>query len=139
MTFTATGSDRSNDEGLGLIEIVVSMFVLALLAVAFLPLLIQGIKQSASNATLATATQIVNEQMELSRGLPVTCSAVTGFGAAPVPDTTDPRGVVLTTTRSVDGCPSAYPGTIRLAATVTRADTGDAIASASTLVLVERG
>ena len=40
---------RSADHGYGLVEIVVAMFMMALLAIAFLPLLIQGIQTSHRN------------------------------------------------------------------------------------------
>jgi type II secretory pathway pseudopilin PulG len=60
-------SDITDDEGLGLIEIVVSMFMIALLAVAFLPALITGLKTTASNAVAATATQLANQAIESAR------------------------------------------------------------------------
>ena len=62
-----SGLASGEQSGFGIIEIVISMFLLGLLATAFLPLLVQGLKQSAANATLATATQLANDQIELAR------------------------------------------------------------------------
>ncbi|KGJ82349.1 hypothetical protein GY21_00845 [Cryobacterium roopkundense] len=64
MTVSPSSSARLADAGFGLIEIAVSMFLLALLAVAFLPFLVQGVRQSSANGTLATGTQLVNKEME---------------------------------------------------------------------------
>lgn len=128
------------ESGFGMIEIVISMFLLALLALAFLPLLVQGVKQSSSNSTLAAATQLVNNEMELARSR-TTCSSLTTT-SYPV---TDSRGVTLQVARNVAGtCPAAtvppstptYPITVPMTVTVTRTDTGAIISSASTLISV---
>jgi type II secretory pathway pseudopilin PulG len=129
----------SADDGFGLIEIVVSMFMLALLAMAFLPLLVQGLKQSASTATMATATQLVHDQIELARSRQATCTALTTFTAnqnlaVPI---VDPRHVSLEVNLILGDCPEDYPGTVKLTATVTRGDAGDVVSTASTLVYVE--
>lgn len=121
--------------GLGLIEIAVSMFLLGLLAVAFLPFLIQGIQQSAANGTLATATQLVNRETENARAQ-TTCTGLTAATFTVI----DPRGVTLQVTRTVGAaCPttaSSYPMAVPLAVTVVRTDTGAQLASAKTLIFV---
>ncbi len=64
------------------------MLVLAGLAIAFLPLLIQGLKQTSENSTLATATQIVAQHLEQLRDSGTSCTAVKAYTAAahaPVP------------------------------------------------------
>lgn len=58
----------ADERGFGVIEIVVSMFLLLIIAAAFLPLMIQGYKLSVLNATVATATQLANQQVERVRG-----------------------------------------------------------------------
>lgn len=127
-----------NDRGFGLIEIVISMFLLALLAAAFLPILVQGLKQSAANATLATATQLANDQTELARaatkcselGLPTTTTTTT---------IVDPRNVTLSVVRTVgSSCAPApeNPVNVPVDVTVTRTDTGDVLATAHTLVFI---
>ncbi|MFO7691343.1 MAG: type II secretion system protein, partial [Cryobacterium sp.] len=50
----------AREQGFGMIEIVVSMFLLALLSIAFLPLLVQSLQVSVQNARLATATQLAS-------------------------------------------------------------------------------
>ena len=72
------------------------MFLLGLLAAAFLPLLVQGLKQSAANATLATATQLANDQIELARSA-TKCTELT----ASTTTTVDPRNVPLLVVRTV--------------------------------------
>ncbi|KFF58381.1 hypothetical protein JF66_19010 [Cryobacterium sp. MLB-32] len=126
---------RATESGFGLIEVVVAMFLLTILAVAFLPVLVQGVQRSAANGTLAAATQLVNKEMENARAQ-TTCSALTASTFAVL----DPRGVTLTVARTVGGaCPvltTAYPLTVPVAVTVSRADTGAVLSVASTLIFV---
>ncbi|TFB96787.1 hypothetical protein E3O42_16750 [Cryobacterium adonitolivorans] len=125
-----------------MIEIVISMFLLALLAVAFLPLLVQGVKQSSANSTLAAATQLVNNEMELARSR-LTCSSLTPTSYS----VADPRGVTLNVVRTgmaAGSCPTqtvppaspTYPITVPMTVTVTRADTGAVVSSARTIISV---
>lgn len=123
-----------SEAGFGLIEIVVSMFVLAILSLAFLPLLIQGLKQSAANTTLATATQLVNERMQLAQASGPACSAVAAL--AVTEDFTDPRGVVIRVSTTVGTCPTEV-GTVPVSATAVRLDTGATLASSETKVFVQ--
>ena len=125
---------RSNDEGFGLVEIVVSMFMLALLAMAFLPILVQGLKQSSSNATLATGTQLVNQQLQKAQANGPTCTNVESV--AGTQQLTDPQGVQIQVTTTVGACP-AGTGTVSVASSAVRQDSGDTVASASTLVYVK--
>lgn len=127
-------NDREDDEGFGLVEIVVSMFILALLAMAVLPILVQGLKQSSSNATLATGTQLVNQQLQLAQAKGPTCTNVES--AAGTQQLTDPQGVQLQVTTTVGSCP-AGTGTVSVVASAVRQDDGATIASASTLVFVK--
>jgi type II secretory pathway pseudopilin PulG len=128
---------RPSDEGFGLVEIVVSMFILATLAICFLPILVQGIRQSAINSTRATANQIVQSQMEVARSQDPNCSSIAILGAVAVPNVTDSQGVTLATQRTVGACPTTYPGTVRVSVTVTRTDTSAVLVSANTLVYVQ--
>ena len=125
----------TDDDGFGLVEILVSMFLLALIAIAFLPVLVSGLQQSARNATLATATQLVHARMELARNADPECAAVTSLAGATT--TTDPRGVTITVTTTAASCPATYPGTVRVSASAVRGDTGAEVARAATLVFVE--
>lgn len=122
-----------SDSGFGLIETVVSMFLLAILAVLFLPLLIQGLKQSSANATMATATQLVNDQIRRAQAAGPICASVEGLeGAWPF---SDPRGVTIEVTTDVAECPAGKKP-VRVEVTAVRADTSEVLATAATLVLV---
>ena len=123
-----------DDNGFGVIEIVISMFLLALLASAFIPLLVQGLRQSAANATLATATQLANDQIELARSAKK-CTELT----ASTTTTMDPRNVQLLVVRTVGASctPIAEnPVNVPVEVTVTRTDTGKVLAAAHTLVFI---
>lgn len=128
-------NDSTNDEGFGLVEIVIAMFLLAALSLAILPLLIQGVQQSAVNATLATATQAVNGEIERAQAAgPTGCAAVRAREATNT--VADARGVQITVVTSVGACPAGDKGTVRVESVSTRADSGAALARSSTLVLV---
>jgi type II secretory pathway pseudopilin PulG len=126
-------TDPSSDAGLGLVEIVVSMLMLAILAIAFLPLLVEGLKLSARNTTLATATQLVSERMQLAQAAGPECTDVAALGG--VLTFTDPRGVELEVTTTTGLC---EPTTrlLSVSAAVVRLDTVETITSSSTLVYV---
>lgn len=131
------GSD-SGEAGFGLIEIVISMFLLGLLAIAFLPLLITSMQTTVRNSTIATATQLVNQQMEEARVAGDTCAALTAYGDASValPTTTDARGVSYQPTREVAPCTleTVYPRTVSVTVLVSMVASTVAPVTATTLV-----
>jgi len=126
-----------DDEGMGLIEVVVAMFLLAIIAISLLPLLVNGLRSAVTNTTIAAATQLANDRIRLAQAASPGCSAVTAAVDGDF-DTVDKRGVPLRATTTVVGiCPEdATATTLRVSTTVTRTDTGDELASATTLVLV---
>lgn len=132
-----------HDEGFGLVEIMVAMMMFAVLSVAFLPLLIQGLQLSADNATRATATQILHDRLEAARVQSVKCTEVrAALNTVVVSPTEDPRGIQFQVTTTVPACPTAaasYPGTIKVTVEVRRMDSLGAtpLASATTLVFVK--
>ncbi|SFN93026.1 hypothetical protein [Mycetocola miduiensis] len=130
-----TQGAAADDSGLGIVEIVVSMFLLALLAMAFLPLLIQGMTASVKSATVATASQLLNQQLDLVRAVPPNCAAVQAFDDAVVPSTTDARGTAFQPVREVLACPASYPGVVNVKVMVKEG--ADVLAEAVTLVYVE--
>lgn len=85
---------QEGDAGFGMVEIIVSMMMLAILAVVLAPVIIGGVRATAKMSTIATATQLVNDGLETQRaslgtgGCPST--------APPATTTTDARGVQLT-------------------------------------------
>ena len=125
------------ESGLGLIEIVVSMFIIALLAMAFLPLLVRSFTTTTLNTTITTATQLLSSNMEQLRSnqTPTTCARVTSYANATIAVVTDQRGVSLQAHRSV-ACPGTYPGVATFRAWVTEGAGTTATAEATTLVYV---
>lgn len=119
---------------MGLIEVIVAMVVLAILAIAMVPLLLQGLIQSKANVTIAAATQLVDAELDRA-------NSATACGAVPsgVLTETDSRGVEITITRTRGTCPATYPGTVAFSITAIRADTGASLVSAQTLVYVTGG
>jgi len=58
------------------VELFSLVLILAILSMALLPVLIMGLKQSASNATLAAATQLVNDRIRAAQALGPVCTSV---------------------------------------------------------------
>jgi type II secretory pathway pseudopilin PulG len=121
------------EAGFGLVEIVVSMLILALLSMALLPVLVQGMQQSVKNSTLATAVQLANDRIRAAQSQAPVCVNVAT--AAGVKSLTDDHGVTLQATTTVGTCPTGT-GTVSVSTTVVRTDSGAVLTSASTLVLV---
>ena len=133
-TASSVAQDLTKSEsGIGLIEIIISMLLLAMLATALVPVLVQGLKQASSSATLATATQLANDQLERARGWK-RCSEL----APGTSNTTDARGVVLAVVVTVGSCsPSAEnPVSVPVTVQVTRQDTGVVVTSTTTYIFI---
>ena len=112
-----------SERGFGVVEVVVSMLLLGLIAVAFLPLLIKSLQVSVANATTATASQLVSGHMEQARAAGDTCSAITTYAGATLPQVVDSRGVRYQPTRTINPgpCPATvagYPTTVRVIVSV---------------------
>lgn len=138
MSTTARRRDRADDTGFGLVEIVVSMFLLALLAVAFLPLLIESLRVSVTNSKVATANQILSEQLDAIALVARTCAAFDAFDSAPIATVTDARGTVYQAARIVTGCPpAAYPAPVTITLTVSIVGDASIGAKATTSAIVE--
>lgn len=123
----------TDDDGFGLVEAVVSMLILAALAIAFLPVLITGLKQSSTNSAMAFATQLVGERMSIAQTA-TSCSALTLVASSG--RSSDPSGREIDVTTTVPDC-SAGRGTYKVTATarlVVNGVLGDQLATASTLV-----
>ena len=131
------GKFATRDEGFSLIEIIVSMFLIAFLAMAFAPVLVQSMKTSVRNTTIATGTQLLNRELDRLRATPAYCDAVTAFAAAPVASTTDSRGVVFQPARQAAACPTVYPGVVRVTISVSAGDVPSTALTARTLFYVD--
>jgi type II secretory pathway pseudopilin PulG len=130
---TSTHDEPAADSGIGIVEIVIAMFLLALLAITTLPLFVSALRLSAGNSSITTATELVDEQLTQARSQTATCGALTTFATTATTAVTDGTGKSLTTTRRVT-CPSSYPGTARFTASVQGA--GRVLATATTLIYV---
>jgi prepilin-type N-terminal cleavage/methylation domain-containing protein len=126
-----------SDQGMSLVEIVVAMFILAMLSLALIPALIAAVKQSASNTLLSSATHLVSARLDEARVQSATCSAVAALAAQAVPETKSANGVMLRIAQLAGPCPAAYPGTVKFTASVYRADSNALLATAATLVYVQ--
>lgn len=130
------------DDGFGVVEVVISMFLLSLLSISFIPLLVNSIKSTGKNTTIATATQIVNQEIEGARAVrsptstTPSCLDITSFLNVTLASVTDPRGVMLLPKWDVPSCPSTYPGVVRARISVTRSGSGIIMAQAVTLIYV---
>lgn len=137
-----TNTALTDDEGFGLVEAVVSMLILATLAIAFLPLFITGLKQSATNSTQALATQLVSERMSLAQSK-TTCTDLTSFAASvnTGANEVDPTGREIEVETTVEpGCVVGTPDTFAVttvAREIVDGVAGAELARASTLVLVK--
>lgn len=133
---------HASEDGFGVIEVVISMFLISLLSISFIPLLVNSIKSTGKNTTIATATQIVNQEIEGARAVrsptstTPSCLDVTNFLNVTVASVTDPRGVTLLPKWDATTCPSSYPGVVRARVSVTRSGSIDVVAQAVTLIYV---
>lgn len=122
-------SSTARDEGFGLVELVIAMFLLGIITLALIPALYGGLVQSSKESTTATATRQLNAMIETARE-ESTCDAVTA----------------ATQARSfVDGAKQAYStsgtydcGTNPASLTLTAKDAkGQTIATADALVFLK--
>jgi Tfp pilus assembly protein PilV len=129
-------------DGFGVIEVVISLFLLSILSVSFIPLLVNSIKSTGINTTIATATQIVNQQIEGARAvrsptsMTPSCLDITNYLNVTLASVTDPRGVTLLPKWDPTSCPSTYPGVVRTRISVTRSGLSNVLAQATTLIFV---
>lgn len=136
------GNLHRREDGFGMIEVAISMFLLAMLSVAFIPLLINSWKGSGVNTTIATATQIVNQQIEGARAVrsptatAPSCADVLAFLQVTQAPVIDPRGVTLVPVWDATTCPTSYPGVVRARIAVSRTGQSTPVASAVTLIYV---
>lgn len=101
------------DEGFGLVEVMVSMMLFALVLLMTIGLLVTALKASARNSTIASATQWAAEQIDSAHtavaGLDHTqaCSKWTTVVSSPVPpDRKDGRGKAMRMVITADATPS---------------------------------
>jgi type II secretory pathway pseudopilin PulG len=123
-----------------MVEIVVSMFLIALIAIAFIPVLIQSMRISVVNTSIATATQLVTQNMEEARSRGTNCADLKAFTDQALSPVVDKRGVSFQTKRDpiiCSGTSADYPKTVPFRVKVTETGSSAELASATTLLLVK--
>lgn len=118
-------------DGFSIVEVLIAMFLLALVAVALLPPLWQGIRYSSQQSAVATATRELNSLVEEAREAP-TCAGLTA--AALSQTVTDGSGRTFTTSGTVGTCP-ATSKTVKLALTATDSS-GTVLATTTAIIYV---
>lgn len=89
-----------SDSGIGLIEIIISMFLISLLAIAFIPVIVSALRASELNSTAATATRLVSQAIDDARTRGAAdCAAAQLLNATT--EEVDAQGVTITVTTSV--------------------------------------
>jgi prepilin-type N-terminal cleavage/methylation domain-containing protein len=127
---------RSSDGGFGLVEVVISMFLFAIIAMAALPVLWNGMSISARNAKTATATQLAAKELEIARAAATSCASLRTFSTASPAPFTDAAGSSYSVQRNPVTCPTAFPTTVPYVSTVTSG--GTSLASVTTKILVKQ-
>ena len=131
---TYLSATRTSERGVGLIEIVISMFLLALLAMSFFPVLVNGMKTSILNAKVATASQIVSQQLDLVRTVANNCVSVSAYDDVALAEIVDARDNHFQPNRQVGACPATYPGVVKVTAWVTEVGQTHRLAEAVTFL-----
>ena len=129
---------KDGQAGVSLVEIVVAMFLFAVMSVAVLPLMIGAVQASASNRDLVAVTSLANAQLAaLATSFPNSaensCAAVVAAASSGV---VDPSGSGATASVTVGTCPSSYPATVQVTVRAFRPGSTDPAVTLNSAVLV---
>lgn len=135
-----------DDEGFGLVEIMVSMMLLGILFVALAPVLIGAAKVTAKNTTISAASRLAAERLEQARASAATGSCTVLKDTVEHTETVvDPRGIPLQVTGVVGTCtqtagsehsqPRLADVTVRV--TTTSAGFGDPVVQSASRIWVK--
>lgn len=125
-----------NDErGIGLVDVLVAMMLLAILAVSIVPAIALDMRVSSNNVDYATASQIVDRELDKAQvDVPKTCAALHSLVGDVIGNSEpDPRGTILTVTRTLGSCPAVYPGVVSYTVTVSN-QSGASLSSATATI-----
>lgn len=111
------------------------MFLISLLAIAFLPMLVTALRVSVSNTTLASATQMVATEMANIRSQGTACSSLQNYALSPL-TVFDREGRKLRPEFDPVVCPLAYPATVPVRVFITDESSGKVLAEAITEIFV---
>lgn len=127
-----------DDSGFTLIEVLVSMLLLTIIALALIPAFVSQLRATSVNTTIASASQLAGQQIDDAQSRAATCAALQAYQSETVAPVIDARGVTLQAHRTVTlPCPGSYPTTIQVKVTVTTTTSATVLASVTTLVLVK--
>lgn len=134
---------QHSEDGFGLVEVMISMVIFGVIAAASIPLFITSIQVSARNSSIAHATQMVHEGLEVARAAAQTgdCNVIATRLAA-LPDSTDPRGIPFDVQGSMANCDASLAtnlATVTVTVTTTADGFGSPVATATTQVFVKLG
>ncbi|WP_426516261.1 type IV pilus modification PilV family protein [Diaminobutyricibacter sp. McL0618] len=129
-----TSNAAVDDGGFTLIEVVVAMFLLGIVALGLIPGLVGSLKVSTENTNIATASQLVNQQIDAARVGTPTCATLTAYQNQVLPPVVDRRGVSFQPKRAVGACTAGTPGVITVSVSVTLTGSPKVLASAITKV-----
>lgn len=122
-----------DDAGFTLLEVVVAMFLLAIVVTGLIPALLGSLKMSAQNTNIATASQLVGQQIDAARSGTATCAALTNYKNAVLPPVVDARGVSFQPIRNSVTCTA---GIAKVRVSVTLTGNPHVLASAITYVYI---
>jgi len=129
--------DRSTDAaGFSLVEVVIAMFILGLVAIALLPALINGLRYSSEQSSVATATRQLNAIVEDVRQGQPTCDDVAALAASQTFE--DGAGRNYMTSGSAGQCiECSISGGAAISLNLTAQQNGRTLARVSALVYVQ--
>ena len=125
-----------DDAGFTLLEVVVAMFLLAIVVTGLSPALLGSLKLSAQNTNIATAGQLVGQQIDVARSGIATCAALTNYKNAVLPPVVDARGVSFQPVRNSVTCTAGAAGIAKVSVSVTLTGNPHVLASAITYVYI---
>ena len=93
-----------DDDGVGLVEILVAMLLFAIIMIGFVPVFVASLSSTARSAAITSASRVANQQLESARSAPgATCEAFVASLASASTTASDGRGP-LTVTHHLPSC-----------------------------------
>lgn len=134
-----SGTLRDYSYGFGMIEVVVSILLLAVLSLTLVPVLAQSIRISQLNSRIASASQLVSVELHQLNSNVSTCNdLMTWIYDRTATLKTISTGETLQANVSADGWQDCfgldYPAAISVRVSVNNLATGDLVSSAYSLV-----
>jgi type II secretory pathway pseudopilin PulG len=126
-----------DEAGVSLVEIVIAMFILALMSVSVLPLLIGGVQTSVVNSGGVAAnglaeSQLVSLQTEFPNSADSSCSQVALKAAKGIADPSSGATADI----EVGACPTTYPGVVSVTVLGYRPGSATPVVTLNSAILV---